>query len=351
MKVLVLGGTGAIGSHLVNQLAKAGHSVTITSRQQRQGSDQVRYFQGDAKNTKVLKQILQEGWDSIVDFMVYSSSAFGASVDRFLDATDQYVFTSSARVYANSEGLIREDSPRLLDVSTDLKFLATDEYALSKARQEDLLFKSGSRNWTIVRPYITFGESRLQLGVMEKEEWLYRALQGRSIVFPADLLEKRTAMACGQDVSLGIAALLHNEQAMGEAFHITSKESIPWKDVLHSYVSVLQESFGISPKVKLVETETFLRCRPGRYQLLYDRMYDRVFDDAKISRIIDTSSFTKTKDGLAECLRRFCQAPQFGVINWANEARRDRETEEKARKTELDGLRSRLTYYWHRNFK
>ena len=72
---------------------------------------------------------------------------------------------------------------RLLDVSHDSIYLKTDEYALAKARQEDILRKSGKNNWTIIRPYITYSESRLQLGVLEKEAWLYRALKGFQEMF------------------------------------------------------------------------------------------------------------------------------------------------------------------------
>ena len=35
---------------------------------------------------------------------------------------------------------------RLLDISKDDKYLRTDEYALAKARQENILQKSG-KNW------------------------------------------------------------------------------------------------------------------------------------------------------------------------------------------------------------
>ena len=53
------------------------------------------------------------------------------------------MFLSSSRVYASQESPIREDSMRLLDVSHDSIYLKTDEYALAKARQEDILRKSG----------------------------------------------------------------------------------------------------------------------------------------------------------------------------------------------------------------
>lgn len=76
---------------------------------------------------------------------------------------------SSARVYARSaDRQITESSSRLLDICDDEEYLRTDDYALTKARQENMLFCAKTQNWTIIRPYITFSEIRLQLGVFEK---------------------------------------------------------------------------------------------------------------------------------------------------------------------------------------
>lgn len=83
----------------------------------------------------------------------------------------------------NSEKTLNEYSPRLLNVSQDKQYLATDEYALCKAGQENILKSHTKINHTIIRPYITFSEIRLQLGVYEKESWLYRAMQKKSIIF------------------------------------------------------------------------------------------------------------------------------------------------------------------------
>ena len=53
--------------------------------------------------------------------------------------------------------------------------------------EENLLFNSEKNNFTIIRPTITYNTQRLQLGVLEKENWLYRALHGRAIVFSDDV--------------------------------------------------------------------------------------------------------------------------------------------------------------------
>lgn len=115
----------------------------------------MQYRQGDAKDPAFLRELLSERWDAIVDFMVWSTAEFADRVEQCLNATGQYVFVSSYRVYADSP-VIAEDSPRLLDVVDDSDYLKTDEYALAKARCENMLFESGKKNWTIVRPAVTY---------------------------------------------------------------------------------------------------------------------------------------------------------------------------------------------------
>lgn len=241
MNILVLGGTGAMGGHLIGFLDNDHNDITVTSRRERSSSSlHVRYVKGNAKDLSFISSVLaSEHYDAIVDFMAYTTAEFTARYRIFLEATEQYVFISSARVYAQCDGLIREDSPRLLDVSADKKYLKTDEYALAKARCEDLLRDSGCRNYTIIRPSITYDDYRLQLGVLEKENWLYRAMHGRSIVFSEDIASKLTAMTRGEDVAKGIASIIGRREALGEAFHITCSCSYTWREILDCYMQVL----------------------------------------------------------------------------------------------------------------
>lgn len=157
-------------------------------------------------------------------------------------------------MYTNVDGDITEKTPRLLDVTDDQEFLSTDEYPLTKARQEDILSKSGKKNWTIIRPYITYGSKRLQLGAFEKEYWLYRALHGRSIVFSSDIASHLTTLTYGLDVSSCIAHLIGNSAAYGKTVQIAGHQSMRWSDVLHLYVEVLERKMGNKPKVHMLDT-------------------------------------------------------------------------------------------------
>lgn len=340
-----------MGKHLVDLLKTEGHEIYVTTRSAMPSAGNVYYVQGNAHDVNFLKAYLQEQWDVIVDFMVYSTREFEGRVNLLLESTGQYIFLSSARVYANSLGPITENSARLLDVSSDSKFLSTDEYALTKARQEDVLKNSGKRNWTIIRPYITYSENRLQLGVLEKEAWLYRALKGRTIVFSKDINDKVSTLTYGWDVSKGILNIIGKADALGQAFHITSGENIVWQDVLAVYLDVLEKYLGFRPKVLLGESDQFGKTHPARYQVIYDRLYNRRFDNSKVGKYSSLPNMKSVRTGLGDCLESFLETRKFNGINWRLEAVRDRLTKEYTPLKEIAGARQKIRYLIFRYIK
>ena len=245
-----------------------------------------------------------------------------------LESTEQYVFLSSARVYADNHGNpITEESQRILDTTTDQKYIESDEYALSKARQEDCLRKSTRKNWTIIRPYITYNDERLQLGVLEKERWLYRALRGRTIVFQKDIAAKVTTMTFGHDVALGMADIVGNPKAYGEVFQIAGADALDWMSILEIYLDVLETLFGRRPDVfwekDAKQMSNVLECQ---YQVKYDRLFERRFDSQKIDGIRGKQYlYVPIRQGLEECLCKFVtQKKKFRSIDWKWEAYADR---------------------------
>lgn len=349
-RILLLGGTGAMGEHLTRILEKQNHHIVVTSRRTMQSHSNVHYVKGNAHDNDFLKQLLAECFDVVVDFMVYNTEEFEKRYTLLLDSCKQYVYLSSSRVYASSSTPVIEDAPRLLDVSDDSDFLATDEYSLAKARQENLLRTSGRKNYTIIRPYITFSENRLQLGVFEKENWMYRAIHGRTIFFSKDIADKYTTLTYGFNVAEGIASVLNKPKAFGEAFHITIDRSYRWSELLSVYQDVIEQRIGKRPKVILSEECPNLKLTWAQYQVKYDRYYNRRFNNDKIKRFIDTSHFLPTKEGLELCLNRFMDNPQFLYVDWRQEALQDRIAGEYTPLNEIPAFKQKIKYLVYRYF-
>lgn len=352
MKILLLGGTGAMGTHLVDLLNTSKNEVFVTSRRANKSCHNVQFITGNARENDFLTKLLVSKWDVIIDFMVYKTKEFSERVNLLLNSTSQYVFLSSSRVYADSQEPLKEVSPRLLDVSSDEEFLRTDEYSLTKARQENILRETGKNNWTIIRPYITYSSQRLQLGTLEKENWLYRALSGRTIVFSEDISNKTTTMTYGLDVARGIVSIIGKVEALGEVFHITSNKSHTWGDILDIYLKVLENHLGYKPKILFDNFENFNTYHHATYQIKYDRLFNRIFDNSKISNYIEVDSFTQAEEGLQECLEEFLRdpAPRFKTIDLRAEALKDRRTKEFTNLKAISGFKQKIKYVLYRIF-
>ena len=338
-----------MGTPLTSIMADRGHDVVVTSRKSRSSDRQnVRYVQGNAKDYEFIKKETEaEGYDAIVDFMSYNTAEFAKRYEWMLNHTSQYIFISSARVFAECKGRIKENSPRLLDVCTDEEYLKTDEYGLSKARQEDMLNNSGRTNWTIIRPSITYNDYRLQMGAFDKEGWLYRALHGRSIVISKDVADKKTAMTHGADLTRVLANMVGDKRTLGKAFNIATEKAYTWTEILNFYLEVLEQVMGRRPSVFVGEQS--VKMRDGsKYQVKYARAVNRSFDATAIRPFADPDTFTDPKAGLQESLRNFLKAPRFDAINWRHEAWNDRECGERTPLSEIRGCTAKVEYLSYR---
>ena len=306
-KILVLGGTGAMGVYLVKLLScEKDMEVLVTSRSPRINFGNVKYILSNARDPKCMEDLLSGNhYDCIVDFMNYNYEEFEVWHTRLLDATDHYIFLSSSRVYANSATPLTEESPRLLETTTDKDFLATNRYALRKAREEDMLRSTGKKNFTIIRPYITYSNRRLQLGICEKEDWLYRVLNDKEILFSEGVLDNKTTLTYGDNVSYGIANLIKNAPN-GEAIHITTEETMTWREILCLYSRIIKEETNMdinlytSPDIKNIEL-----VYEGGYNTIYDRQWNRSFSNAKAEKMCGHIDYLPMNVGLESCLRAF----------------------------------------------
>lgn len=348
---LLLGGTGPIGIHLTNAIkSEENTKIFVTSRKQHESSANVLYIQGNAKDFAFLQETIHNllkkhgRIDVVVDFMVWNNDDFKTVLNIILPYVEKYVYLSSARAFADTKGeLINENSPKWLDVSTDAKFLKTDNYAIPKALQEKLLKSSGFTNYLIIRPYITYAVNRLPLGDLEKELWLYRALHGRTIVFSEDIACHYTSLMYGKDVADAICSIVLKDEINGDSVNITSKEYLKWSDILEIYTSVLKSHI---PTLKVKMIAHSLKAGGGDPQTLYDRMIDRKFDPTKLNQYVDVSGFTSMREGLTKCLESDIAEFNYNksLQNWRLQAEFDKITHEFASVREFYKVKDLIKY-------
>src|SRR5690348_6305818 len=99
LRILVLGGTGFIGPHLVRHAVARGHRVTIFTRGRHDADipNEVVRLQGDRNGQ--LDSLKGKRWDVVVDDSATNPSWVVQSTELLQPAVGAYLFTSSTGVY------------------------------------------------------------------------------------------------------------------------------------------------------------------------------------------------------------------------------------------------------------
>lgn len=312
-RALLLGGTGAMGVYLQDELVSIGWDVLVTSRNSRTSRSNVTFLKGNAKDPAFLKALSKERYDVVIDFMTWTLDDFKDVMPVLLEMAGQYVFLSSYRVFAYAP-VITETSPKLLNSCPDKRYVKSDEYAIVKACEENQLRDSGVSNWTIVRPAITYSKERFQLGTLEAHEWFWRAFKGFPVPMAQEILEKECTLTWGHDVARMIARLLGNPAAYGEDFNVSTSKHQSWQKVLSVYRSIFDFDVRVVP---LEIYERYCCWGDSRLgycpQLRYDRLVDRILDNSKVLAVtgIDECELASTNEGLFSEFYRFVDNPTF----------------------------------------
>lgn len=314
-KVLILGATGAMGQYLTPYLVDMGYEVDGVSLDAAiSNNPRLKYIKANTKEEGVLDALLEKRYDCIVDFMIYGGDSFVDVADKLLGATDHYIYLSSYRVYANEEVPIKETSPLLNDVlSEEEKARGYNDYCLYKARGERLLHARERKNWTVVRPAITYSWGRYQLVTLEAHEIINRTRAGKKLLIPEGAMDIQATMSWAGDVSRMLASLVCNERALGETYTLATAEHHTWREIADYYKDIIGLKYEIIPTEDYIDVWGGPKCpqNPSRvhaeWQLYYDRCFTRIIDNSKILQIsgMKQSSLMPLYDGLKKELEAF----------------------------------------------
>ncbi|MBK6294437.1 MAG: NAD-dependent epimerase/dehydratase family protein [Rhodoferax sp.] len=152
MRLLILGGTAWLGSHLVEAALTSGHEVTCLARgttsDARPGAKLVR---ADRNLPNAYDEVIGQHWDAVIDVSRQPGQVQGASL-ALAELCNTFVFVSSASVYADHERLDQDERAAVLPPLRAQVMESMDQYGHAKvACEQHVLATFGANRTFIVR--------------------------------------------------------------------------------------------------------------------------------------------------------------------------------------------------------
>lgn len=158
LEILILGGTGFIGPHMVREALRRGHGVTLFNRGRSNNTlfPDLETIIGDRSND--LTGLEGRQWDAVIDNSGYMHHDVRASARLLAPSVEHYIFISSISAYESMAAPMYEDSPlaRLEDESvTEFDWSI---YGALKAVSERIVGEEmGEDRTTVLRPTYIVG--------------------------------------------------------------------------------------------------------------------------------------------------------------------------------------------------
>lgn len=314
MKVLFIGGTGNISTPVSLLALEKDMDLYHLNRGNRPPIPGVKSLVADIQDTAQAKQALQDHtWDVVVNWIAYTPEDILRDVALFEGKTKQYIFISSASVYQ------KPPVHYLITESTPLENPIWD-YAQQKIACEEMLgdlCRERGFPMTIVRPSHTYDTViPITLGGWAEYTTVDRMKRGLPIVVQGDGTSLWT-MTHAADFAKGFVGLMGNEDAVGEAFHITSDEVLTWNQIYETLARAAgcEAKIVHIPSLYIADYADKIGYTSRRGSLLGDKSHSSVFDNSKIKRLVpDYVATIPFAEGIKKTLDWFDADPARKII-------------------------------------
>jgi nucleoside-diphosphate-sugar epimerase len=293
MNVLFIGGSGNISSAVTELAVEKGIELWHLNRGQSAMCpvpDGVQTIRGDIRDpAQVAAALRGHEWDCVVNWITFTPEQAAADIELFRGKTRQFIFISSASAYQTppASPFITEETP------LDNPFW---EYSRNKIACEKLFLEDPDFPATIVRPSHTY-RTVIPAGA---GAWDYSVVRRLKAGGPAVIHGDGSSLwivTHSQDFAKGFVGLLGREEAVGEAFHITSDEVLTWNQIY----TTIAEVFDCDPNFVHIPSDFIAKIDPdfSGPSLLGDKTHSVIFDNSKIKRFVpEFKATTSFREGL-----------------------------------------------------
>lgn len=257
MRVVVIGGTGHIGSYLVPRLVRAGHEVIVLARGERApyhldaAWDSVRRVRVDREAEDAAgtfgAQVAELGADAVVDLVCFTLESARALVSALRGHTGQLLHCGTIWVHGPATAVpVTEDVARTPFGDYGVAKAAIEEYLLGPADLPSVVLHAGhivGPGWEPCNPVGNFDLS------------VFEALaRGAEVVLPNFGLETLHHVHA-DDVAQAFELAMSQPAAAGESFHVTSPQAL----TLRGYAEAVAGWFGQEPRLEFEPYEQWAK--------------------------------------------------------------------------------------------
>ena len=324
-KALFIGGTGTISTAITAQIAAEGvWDLTLLNRGNRNDKvpGNVSILQADINDEAAVEKLLEgTQWDCVCDFIGFVPAQVERDWRLFKGRTKQYMYISSASAYQKpaASPFITEGTPLVnpyWQYSRDK--IACEDFLMAKCREEGFPV-------TIIRPSHTYDDRSVPLGVHgDNGSWqvLRRMLDGKPVIIHGDGTSQWT-LTHNSDFAKGFIGLMGNPHALGNAFQITSDETLTWNQIY----GTVADALGVELKAVHVSSEFLDEVSPYDFRggLIGDKAVTVLFDNRKLKRAVPGFQATvRFEEGVRRTIANVLAHPELQPLDPAFDAWCDR---------------------------
>jgi 2'-hydroxyisoflavone reductase len=223
--ILILGGTGFLGPHVVDAALARGHTVTLFNRGKTRPElyPNVEKLQGDRDGK--LEALKGRTWDSVVDTSAYVPRITRLSAELLAPSVKQYINISTISVYAHHDKVGADETAPLAKVDDPASEDVKKHYGALKALCEQAAEAALPGRVANIRPGLIIGPGD---PTGRFTHWPWRMAEGGEVLCPGDG-SSPTQYIDGRDLGAWIVKAIEDGtvgvfNALGPARRITMKE-------------------------------------------------------------------------------------------------------------------------------
>jgi nucleoside-diphosphate-sugar epimerase len=281
MKALFIGGSGIISTACSRLAVARGLELYWLNRGQHKAEvPGVQRLVADVRNLDEARRALDgQRFDVVADFIAFTEQDIERDLALFRGRVRQFFFISSASAYQKPPRypIITESTPLYNPVWKYSQDKIACELRLLQAYRDE------GFPVTIVRPSLTYEPNfPIALGGWDTYTLIDRIKTGRPIIVHGDG-SSLWVVTHSEDFAHGFLGLFGNEQAVGQAFHITSDEVLTWNQIYE----IIAEAVGVPARMVHIASDFIVKVAPQETgNLLGDKAWSAIFDNSKIKAFV-----------------------------------------------------------------